>query len=295
MSVLTGATAVAADDANVCALLKAGTVTCWDALGYDGDGTTNYAAPVSVKGINGKGLLSGVTALSAGGESACALTTSETVKCWGQNDYGVLGNGTIKDSVTPVSVTGLRKVTSVSISAQVACASLQNGTVKCWGYVGSGELGVPPNGQAQCPFGEFSAPCSKIPTTVKGVSDVTSVSAAQNHVCALLRTETVECWGANSVTPVVVTGLTDVKALSTDGSGTTDRTCALLEDGTVKCLAGYDTNTYKPSLVNLAGLSGVTFVALGDIDDCAVLSVGIIKCWEDNNVTKTAPVTVTGL
>jgi hypothetical protein len=79
---------------------------------------------------------------------------------------------------------------------QVACASLQDGTVKCWGHVGSGELGVPPEGQAQCPFGEFSGACSTIPRTVKGVSDVTSVSTAQNHVRALLRTGTVECWGS---------------------------------------------------------------------------------------------------
>ncbi len=43
------------------------------------------------------------------------------------------------------------------------------------------------------------------------------------------------------------------------------------------------------------GLSLVTFVALGDVDDCAVLSVGIIKCWEGNNITKTAPVVIAGL
>jgi hypothetical protein len=100
--------------------------------------------------------------------------------------------------------------------------------------------------------------------------------------------------GVNSVT-IVVAGLADVNALSTDGSATPDRTCALLEDGTVECLAGYDTNTYPPAPVTLAGLRDVTLLALGDVDDCAVLSVGIIKCWEDNNITKTALVTITGL
>jgi hypothetical protein len=298
ITVVTGASAVMADDTNMCALLKTSTVSCWESLGYNGDGTTNYAVPVPLQGVNGKGILSGVTALTAGDASQCALLISKTVKCWGQNDYGVLGNGTIKNSTTPVSVTGLRHVTSVSISAQTACASLQNGTVDCWGYDGSNELGVPTGSTNRtCPFGEFSAPCSKIPRPVKGVSGVTSVSASQNHVCAVLKNKSVECWGANSPSPVIEKGLTDVARLVTDGSNTADQTCALLGNGTVECTVGYDTATYKPAPFRVAGLSGVTAVSIGDVSSCAVLAIGTVKCWQesDNNTTTTKPVTVTGL
>ena len=278
--------------------MKTRTVTCWESLGYNGDGTTNYAVPVPLKGVGGNGLLSGVTALTAGGESQCALLVSETVKCWGQNDYGVLGNGTIKNSKNPVSVTGLRHVTSVSISAQTACASLQDGTVECWGYDGDGQLGVAPGATNRtCPFGEFSEPCSKIPRPVHGVSGVTSVSAAQNHVCAVLKNKSVECWGANSASPVIVKGFTDVTRLVTDGSSTADQTCALLGNGTVVCTVGYPTATHKPAPMHVSGLSGVTAVSIGDVASCAVLAVGTVKCWQeqDDKTKTTKPVTITGL
>jgi alpha-tubulin suppressor-like RCC1 family protein len=58
-------------------------------------------------------VLSGVAAISAGGgdvsettdwEHSCALTTDQTVACWGQNNYGQLGDGTTTMSIFPVGV-----------------------------------------------------------------------------------------------------------------------------------------------------------------------------------------------
>lgn len=88
------ATAIAAGGNHTCALLSDGSVMCW--------GTNDSMSPVHVPGLT-----SGVRAIAAGSQYSCALTSGGGVKCWGSNGYGVLGNGSMPQSSTPVDVTGL--------------------------------------------------------------------------------------------------------------------------------------------------------------------------------------------
>ena len=107
---LTGVTQLVQGSQFSCALIKGGEVKCWgdNTYGQLGNNTDNNSnTPVSVRNSTDTANLTGVTALTAGGYHTCALLTDGSLKCWGYNAYGQLGNGTTANSNTPVTVTGL--------------------------------------------------------------------------------------------------------------------------------------------------------------------------------------------
>lgn len=85
-----------------CALTVSGGVRCWgwNYHGSVGDGTwQNRDRPVEVVG-----LAADVQALDAGWHYACALSADGSLKCWGKNKDGQLGDGTTSDRPAPVEV-----------------------------------------------------------------------------------------------------------------------------------------------------------------------------------------------
>lgn len=93
-----------------CLLTSAGGVQCWgrNDSGQLGIGnTTHQSKPTDVVGLS-----SGIISLAAGDDHTCALTQLGGMNCWGQNDLGQIGDGTLINRMTPTDVTGLS--TSVS-------------------------------------------------------------------------------------------------------------------------------------------------------------------------------------
>jgi alpha-tubulin suppressor-like RCC1 family protein len=219
-----------------CAVTVAGAAKCWgdNSEGQLGNGSVGgmSATPVGVTGLG-----SAVAAIRAGRRHSCALTHAGGVKCWGNNAFGQLGDGSTVNSPTPVSVTGLSSgVKAIAVGQLQTCALTARGAVLCWGANGIGQLGNGTSGNA-----------SAVPVAVSGLgAGVVAIAASikGDHACALLGVGSVRCWGRNSdgqlgngslthaFTPVEVQGLGSQAVEIAVGSR---HSCAFVRGGGLKC------------------------------------------------------------
>jgi hypothetical protein len=135
-----GASGVSTGRYHSCAVAAGGAVRCWgrNSSGQLGNGTmTDSAVPVSVSGLS-----SGIVSVVSGSYFNCAMTDAVTVSCWGDNDYGQLGDGTTTDSPVPVPTVGVSSLATIIATGWYhACVVTNIGTEGCWGYNSDGQLG----------------------------------------------------------------------------------------------------------------------------------------------------------
>jgi alpha-tubulin suppressor-like RCC1 family protein len=85
--------------------------------------------------------MSNVVAVVAGFAHTCALTTSQTMKCWGLNDRGQLSSTPGDEGHVDVSLPG--GVQAVAAGSRHTCAVV-NGNALCWGSNDRGQIGADP-------------------------------------------------------------------------------------------------------------------------------------------------------
>lgn len=147
------------DGGHACAVLVDGTLRCWgeNLTGELGDGTEEYrATPTPVSSLTNVNypklvpLTAGAVRLASGPLHTCALHADGTVTCWGDNEYGQLGNGTLGIAADPALVIDLPPAVQITAGSSHTCIRANDGTPLCWGsneagQLGRGVLGARPN------------------------------------------------------------------------------------------------------------------------------------------------------
>jgi alpha-tubulin suppressor-like RCC1 family protein len=217
-----------------------------------GDGGTNSDtnAPSSTAINLGTGRTA--VAMSAGTYHTCAILDNGEAKCWGRDNHGQLGDGGSNTDTTAPSSTAIdlgtgRTAVAVSVGEFHTCVILDNGEMKCWGRDQYGQLG---DGGSNT---HTNAP-SSTPINLGTGRTAVAVSAGERHTCAILDNGDLKCWGydyygqlgdggtntnTNAPSTTVIdlgTGRTAVAV-----SGGNEHTCAILDNGEMKCW-GYDLN-----------------------------------------------------
>jgi alpha-tubulin suppressor-like RCC1 family protein len=207
---------------------------------------------------------SDVVEVAAGSSVSCVVLRGGQAWCWGSNQVGQLGDGSLAGTQTcggircrpqaaPVvdsdGVNPMQDVAHVSTGIFHVCAVKKTGSLFCWGLNTFGQLGHS-GGDASCmdAAGTVVA-CNPKPTLVAlpGTVRVGQISAGLYYSCALTTTGDVYCWGNNAMGQLGLPIATTSVAIPTRVSGLAkpaiqigmalqgDLSCALLDDGTVWC------------------------------------------------------------
>lgn len=315
---LRDAVGVAVGGEHTCARRASGDVVCWGSnrFGQLGDGTMGHSrcqtsvafdcspTPVAAAGVTD------IVEIAAGTYHTCARRASGAVICWGSNQFGQLGDGSMAHSLceypsppavdcslTPVAVLGLADAVEIAAGSFHTCARRASGQVMCWG----GESGA-------------------TPTVVLGLTDAVEIAVGAS-TCARRASGEVVCWGGNgagqlgdgtmtdSPTPVAVSGLTDAVELSA-GDGY-PHACARRASGAVVCWGSNDTGELGDGIrhstcigfrefdcsltpVTVAGLTDAVEISAGSSSTCARRASGEIVCWGLNHVGQFGDGTMTG-
>lgn len=199
--------------------------------------------------------------VSSGSYHTCARYNDNSVKCWGDNAFGQLGQGSASDLgdganegggfLLFVNLGTGRTATALASGFYHNCAILDNGQVKCWGYNAYGQLGRGNTANIGDGAGEMG---DSLQAVSLGTGRTASQIFAHGYVtCAILDNGSTKCWGRNNYGQL---GLGNVSSrgdaanemgdnlpavdlgtgrTATSLTGGLDFTCALLDNATVKC------------------------------------------------------------
>ena len=278
---------VSAGNGFTCVVLNDHSVKCWGYSNFNGqlglDSTEDWGAGTggrTMANLPTVNLGAGKTALkvAGGGSHNCALLNDRSVKCWGWNISGQLGqdstdnwgSGTnLMANLNPVNLGADLTALDLVVGGNGSCVILNNGLSKCWGNGGAGKLGQDSTDNWGSNAVALSMANLNPIDLGAGKTVLKIIPGAFNHSCAILNDYSAKCWGSGGQgglmlnTNSVVWGngggnlMTDLPTISF-GAGLkalqimvgSSTSCALLTSGEVKCFGyagstglGYDNTT----------------------------------------------------
>lgn len=302
-----------------CMVVSNGKLYCWGRNSYGQLGADSYTDTYSPALIKETGYLYGKSIKSIAADGyfhSCAIADDNLAYCWGDNNYGQLGIGTVRNSRVPEPVyvgtasnQGVlygKTIKSIVVSrlnaatCAIAADSSSPDLVYCWGRINDGTLATGSRPYSVVPY--------QVDASGTGMENksVKQISMGRDYACAVLENNEVYCWGNNkngklgdgtvvsSAKPVKVVGL-DGKTIESISSGWL-HTCVLDSTGDAYCwgensyhVLGNDSTTgvmsATPVKVSNSGLlSGKTILSIsaGDYFTCVVASDNQAYCWGYN-------------
>ena len=224
--------------------------------------------------------------IAGGNGHSLSICSDNTIRAWGDNGLGQLGNGTITPSNVPVSVSSLTGVIAIAAGSMYSHALKNDGTVWSWGDNTYGHHG---NGTNTVSF---------VPIQVSGLSGAIAIAAGLNHSLALKNDGTVWSWGrnttgqlgngttTNSNLPVQVNGLSGIIAISAGRN----HSIALKNDGTVWAwgqnnysqLGNGTTGGISNIPVQVNSITGITAITGGAEHCLALKNDSTVWAWGNN-------------
>jgi alpha-tubulin suppressor-like RCC1 family protein len=177
-------------EAHTCALMNDGGVMCWgrDHVGQLGDNGTNanqYEPGSNAMLPDGRR----ATSISLAGHTSCAVLDDGTLACWGENNYGQLGDNTTTRRNVPTLAHLPENLTvlDVGVNYHNTCVVYANGSMGCWGHDHRGRLANGPD--------EGN---TWLPSVINQSSGFVDVEVGVDHSCAHHEEGIVQCWGRSN-------------------------------------------------------------------------------------------------
>jgi alpha-tubulin suppressor-like RCC1 family protein len=182
-----------------CGMTKSGKLYCWgdNTCGQLGDGTFTSRLDKRPIAQGEVPTTTTFTQIVKGWLHMCALGDDNEIYCWGDNQYGQLGDGAFDNRNIPTKVNkgaipASAKITSISTAYYHTCALTQDDKMYCWGQNDLGQLGDGTTDNRSLPV-EVNR--GNIPTSVR----IRSLQTGWKHSCVLAGDNNVYCWGRNTL------------------------------------------------------------------------------------------------
>ncbi|NBW65955.1 hypothetical protein EBR44_09370, partial [bacterium] len=258
--------------------------------------STTNTATATVSGLTPVTFTAATVGSYSTGNAICALNNSGSAACWGSNERGQIGDGTLTQRNVPTAVSGGLTFTKLSVgTADHTCGLTSAGAAYCWGSNSFGEIG------------DSTYTDATAPVAVKGSLVFTQLAVSRSSSCGLTAAGAMYCWGSNdlsllgdgvlgttSLTPQLVN--TGGVAFSQMGVGR-NLACGLTTAGALYCWGGggftadgtqggspiNSAFTVRPTPTLVNDGRSYKLLRVGEQFACGITTTNTTLCWGSNS------------